>query len=62
MQLLITMEWRARFDIDNPASSGHKFYPPTPDTVMSEIYKNSIALGHGVVDIVEDVAAMGASL
>lgn len=60
LQLLITVEWRVRFDIANVAASTHRTYPPTTDKVWSALSSAAHKMGHGVVDIVEDVAIAGA--
>lgn len=60
LDFLITIEWRVRFDIGNPAASAHRYQGVTSDAVWDAATRASAALGHGVVDIVEDVAEAGA--
>lgn len=60
LDYLITIEWRVRFDIGNPAASGHRYQGITSDAVWDAATRAAAALGHGAVDIVEDVAEAGA--
>jgi len=68
MQYLVTVEWRVRFDLTNPASSSHKLHAPTSDATWGHLIKQATSLGHGVVDIAElgaraaQVASVFASL
>lgn len=60
LQLVITMEWRVRFDMENPAASTHTTHTPASDSLWSKLSAASAAMGHGVVDIAEDTAVIGA--
>jgi hypothetical protein len=60
LQLLITCEWRLRFDAGNPAAATHKTYMPTSDRAWAAMSSAAHSLGHGVEDIAEDVATVGA--
>lgn len=60
LELLVTMEWRVRFGIGNPAASTHIYHPPTSDGLWSRAINASQSMGHGVVDIAEDTAEYGA--
>jgi len=68
LQYLVTVEWRVRFDLTNPASSSHKLHAPTTDSQWASMIKRATALGHGIVDMAElgargaQVASMFASL
>lgn len=59
LQLIITMEWRVRFDMENPAASTHVTHPPASDSLWSKLSAEAHAMGHGVVDIAEDTAVLG---
>lgn len=56
---LVTIEWRVRFDISNPAVSSHSHHPVTSDAQWGSMIKSAVSLGNGVMDIVENVATMG---
>jgi hypothetical protein len=59
LQLLVTVEWRTRFDPSNPAYAGHSFHPIASDSCWNEVVKGMEAEGHGVVDMAEGVADFG---
>lgn len=59
IQYLVTMELRCRFDIGHPASSTHTHHNPASAADWSHHVKSMLDCGHGVVDIVESVAAAG---
>lgn len=59
LNYLITIEWRVRFPLDNPAVSSHVKHKATPDHVWDGFISKATALGNGVVDIVEKVASIG---
>jgi len=56
---LITVEWRARFPMDNAAVSTHVHHKVTPDNTWNNLISKAVSLGNGVVDIVESVANVG---
>lgn len=60
LQLLVTCEWRVRFDASNPAAASHRTYTPTTDKVWADLSSVAHRMGHGAVDIVEDIAEAGA--
>lgn len=60
LNLLITIEWRVRFDLGNPAAASHRTHAPTTDAMWSKMSAAAHSMGHGVEDIVEDVATLGA--
>lgn len=60
LDLLITVEWRVRFDPQNPAQASHKNYQPSSDAAWSKAVTAVESAGHGVADIVETVAEYGA--
>jgi hypothetical protein len=62
LTLLITMEWRVRFDPANPAAASHTYHPSTPDSVWTDIMKAASNMGHGVEDIADSVADVGAAV
>lgn len=62
LELLITVEWRVRFDIGNPAVASHQHHGVTPDASWNKMLSDAISLGNGVVDIVERVASAGQAI
>jgi len=62
LNLLITVEWRTRFDIGNPAVSSHTHHGVTSDQHWDGLIKQAIDKGSGVLDIVERVANTGEAL
>jgi hypothetical protein len=59
IDLLVTVEWRVRFDPSNPAQAGHTLRRPASEGAWAHAVKAASDMGHGVVDIVEAVAAAG---
>lgn len=59
LTFMITTEWRVRFDLGNPAVGGHTSHPLATDECWKRHIDYAISKGHGVLDIVERVAAMG---
>lgn len=59
LELLITVEYRVRFDLDHPASASHTHHPVTPDAVWDRMVRSAVALGNGVMDIADVVANTG---
>jgi len=59
LELLITVEYRLRFDLDHPASASHSHHPVAPDTTWDRLTRAAVSLGHGVEDIAESVANAG---
>lgn len=59
LDYLVTMEWRVRFDISNPAMASHSYHESTPDTVWGNILRCASNEGHGIKDIVEGVVDAG---
>lgn len=62
LNFLVTIEWRVRFDISNPAVSSHLHHGVTSDGHWDSMIRAASARGHGMCDIVERVATAGASL
>jgi hypothetical protein len=62
LQILITVEWRVRFDIGNPAVSSHSHHGVTSDVSWDQHLRRAIDLAPGVIDIVEKVANTGMAL
>lgn len=54
LQVLVTMEWRVRFDPGNPAASSHAFRGVTSDATWGRLISTMSNMGHGVMDITED--------
>lgn len=59
LELLITVEYRVRFDLDHPASASHTHHPVTSDAVWDRMIKGAVALGNGVMDIADVTANTG---
>lgn len=59
LEYLVTMEWRVRFDLSNPASGTHTHHPVTTDQVWDKMVQSAVSLGNGVRDISDVVAGSG---
>lgn len=59
LELLITVEYRVRFDLNHPASASHTHHPVSSDAFWDRMVKSAVALGNGVVDIADVVANTG---
>lgn len=59
LELLITAEFRVRFDLDHPASASHTHHPIASDSLWDRMTRNAVAMGNGVVDIADVVANAG---
>lgn len=59
LELLITMEYRVRFDLDSPASASHVHHPVASDSTWDKLVRQASALGNGVMDIADVVANTG---
>jgi hypothetical protein len=62
LALLITVEWRVRFDIANPAVSSHTHHGVSSDMAWDQGIRRATAALPGVLDIVERVANTGLNL
>jgi hypothetical protein len=60
LQLLVATEWRLRFDPLNPAQAAHVSHPAVADSIWDRLQSAMRSQGHGVFDIVEQVANWGA--
>jgi len=61
MNYLVTMEWRVRFDITNPAVASHVNHGVSTDQSWADSIQSMVDRGHGMIDIAEKVADMGAA-
>jgi len=59
MNYLVSVEWRVRFDIGNPAVAAQRHHGITPEWKWDDMIKTAIARGHGIMDIAERVANAG---
>lgn len=59
LQVIVTVEWRMRFDPLNPAYSGHTVHPPASESTWSEMIRIADSLGNGVRDIADITADIG---
>lgn len=62
LDYLVCVEWRVRFDIGHPACSTHTHHPVSSDKAWDKQIAKAVNLGHGVMDIVERVANVGAAV
>jgi len=60
IEFLVTMEWRVRFDPGNPATSSHSFHNTLPDEAWNRVISAMSSMGHGVVDLGDDIVDAGA--
>jgi len=51
VQILVTVEWRTRFDPGNPAYAGHTYHPPASESTWSEVVNSMEWAGHGVEEL-----------
>lgn len=59
LQCLVCTEWRLRFDPLNPAQAAHVMHPTASDSLWAKVQHAMSAQGHGIMDIVEQVANWG---
>lgn len=59
LEYLITVEYRVRFDLDNPASASHTHHPIASDQCWDKYMQKASAMGNGVKDIADVVANIG---
>jgi hypothetical protein len=59
LEYLVTIEWRTRFDLSNPAASAHRQHPVTSDVTFDKVLKMASSLGHGVLDIADTIGTIG---
>ena len=62
LNYLITIEWRVRFDITNPAVSSHRNHGVTSDNEWDTMIRKASSRAHGMLDIVERVANVGTAI
>ncbi len=62
LSLLITIEWRVRFDLSNPAVSSHTHHGVSSDVSWEKHIAAATRQLPGVIDIVEKVASTGVSI
>lgn len=60
--LLVTVEWRVRFNIGNPAASSHQHHGVTSDRTWDDHIRAAVKVLPGVLDIVENVAQRGMAM
>jgi len=59
LRFLVTVEWRVRFDINNPAVSSHRAHGLATDADWASKINYCLQKGHQICDIVETVANYG---
>jgi hypothetical protein len=62
LQLLISVEWRVRFDVGNPAVASHQHHGVSTDAGWDRHIRRATEALPGVIDIVERVASTGMGL
>jgi hypothetical protein len=62
LNYLVTIEWRVRFDPLNPATASHTFHGVASDGAWAHTIKGMSDMGHGVEDIVDSIANVGAAV
>ena len=62
LELLVTTEWRVRFDLDNPASAGHTQHPTATDSLWDRLTRTASARAHNVRDISDAVSDIGSTM
>lgn len=62
LDILVTCEWRVRFDPGNPAQGTHTHHPVASDSTWGKCLAEMEALGSGTLDIAERVAELGAAV
>lgn len=62
LNYLITIEWRVRFDISNPAVASHKFHGFAPESTWAGLIAKGVNKANGIMDIVEKVANSGVGM
>lgn len=62
LNLLVTIEWRVRFDVGHPAVASHTHHGVSTDSAWNRHIKRAADALPGVVDIVEKVASAGMAL
>lgn len=62
LQLLISVEWRVRFDVGNPAVASHRHHGVSTDASWDNQIRRASEALPGVIDIVERVANTGMGL
>lgn len=60
LNALVTVEWRVRFDVSNPAHSACTYRPPSSERTWAQTMQQAVQLGNGVIDIVQAVSRLGA--
>jgi hypothetical protein len=59
LNYLVTVEWRVRFDIGNPAVASHRHHGITSDNMWDSMVRTASSLGNGIKDIADVVASAG---
>jgi len=59
LNFLVSVEWRVRFDVGNPAVASHTHHGVTPDGVWEQAINRAVSMGNGILDIADKVASVG---
>jgi hypothetical protein len=62
LEYLVTVEYRVRFDLENPAAASHTHHKVATDTTWNNMIKQATAMGHGVKDIADVIATAGTAV
>jgi len=60
MSFMITVEWRVRFDPQNPAAASHTHHDTLSDEAWNQVQKTMAMAGHGVEELAQDATEAGA--
>jgi len=60
MSFMITVEWRVRFDPQNPAAASHTHHDILSDGAWNQVQKTMAMAGHGVEELAQDATEAGA--
>lgn len=62
LEYLVTVEFRVRFDLGNPAAASHSHHPVASDSTWDRLVKEAVSFGNGVKDIADVVANTGMAI
>jgi hypothetical protein len=60
ISFLITIEWRVRFDPQNPAAASHMHHDTLSDEAWNQVSRTMAMAGHGVEELAQDATEAGA--
>lgn len=60
LEFMVTIEWRVRFDPQNPATASHRHHDTLSDDAWNDVVRTMSSAGHGVEELSEDAVIDGA--